>query len=229
MSLRIAPSLMSADLLDLRSELRALDPYADYYHVDIIDWHYVKNMCLTPQFIGAMRAETSLPIEAHLYVDNVDEALIETCLDAGANIVTMPADVISRSVNRFSRLIHDRGARVGVFLNPAQRVEEIEPYAQLLDTLLILSVDPGFGGQNFIPSTYARIERAVEMRSSLSCRYQIALDGNCDQTRFLPLARAGADALSLGRGLFERDANTRRAAELTRLSLDEVDLQLGKR
>lgn len=226
MHLKIAPSLMSANLLDIRSELAALDDVADYYHVDIIDWHYVKNMCLTPQFIAAMRTVTRRPIEAHLYVDNVDESLINTCLDAGANIITLPADVVGRSVNRYANLVHKRGAQFGIFLNPSQPIETIEPYASTLDSLLILSVDPGFGGQDFIPTTYERIRKAVEIRNHLGCSYQIAIDGNCNESRFLPLAQAGAEAFSLGRGLFGRDINTKHAGELTKKSLADVESQL---
>ena len=226
MHLKIAPSLMSANLLDIRSELAALDNVADYYHVDIIDWHYVKNMCLTPQFISAMRTATNRPIEAHLYVDNVDEMLINTCLDAGASIITLPADVVGRSVNRYANLVHRRKAQFGIFLNPSQPVETIEPYASTLDTLLILSVDPGFGGQDFIPTTYGRIKKAVEIRNCLECSYQIAIDGNCNESRFLPLAQAGADAFSLGRGLFGRNADTKRAGELTKKSMTDVEAKL---
>lgn len=215
MRMKIAPSLMNADLLNIGRELADLDAIADYYHVDIIDWHYVKNMCLTPQVIKVMRTVTTLPIEAHLYVDNVDEQLVDTCLDAGATMVTMPADVVGRSVNRLCTRIHKRGCKTGIFLNPSQDVRCIEPYAKMLDNVIVLSVDPGFSGQQFIEGTYERIRELRRMRKSLGATFQIAIDGDCNRERFIPLAKAGADALALGRGLFGRDLSTRKAAELT--------------
>lgn len=227
MSLKIAPSFMSANLLDIGSEIKALEPVADYFHIDIIDWHYVKNMCLTPQFIRAMSAVTDVPMEAHLYVDNVDIDLVDECLDAGAKIVTVPADVVGRMVHRIANRVHERGARMGIFLNPSQPIEEIRPYADALDHLLLMSVDPGFGGQDFIPQTYDRIKSAVRIREELDCSYLIAIDGNCSPDRFLPLAQAGADAFSLGRGLFALDPDTRRAAKLVRRAIDEVEADLA--
>lgn len=226
--LKMAPSFMSADLLNVQAELEALDPYADYYHVDIIDWHYVRNMCLTPQFIQAMSAATKIPIEAHLYVDGIDEELINLCIDSGASLITLPADGVARSVNRFASLIHSRGAKIGIFLNPAQRVEEIVPYIDVIDSVLLMSVDPGFGGQNFNPLTYSRASDVRDLREHHFASFQIAVDGNCNETRFLELARAGVDAFSLGRGLFGRSDDTATAARLTRESLDAVEREIDQ-
>lgn len=223
MSLTIAPSFMSANLLEVGKEIEALEPFASFFHIDIIDWHYVKNMCLTPQFIKAMSAVTEVPLDAHLYVDNIDEELIRTCLDAGAGIITMPADVVGRSVNRFANMIHEAGCRVGIFLNPSQPVDDVVPYIGQIDHLLLMSVDPGFSGQVFLPQTYDRIRRAVELRESHGLDYRIVIDGNCNEERFCDLAKAGADALVLGRGLFGRDPDTRRAAELTAQSIAEAN------
>lgn len=227
MRLKIAPSLMSADLLNIGKELEVLNDYADYYHVDIIDWHYVKNMCLTPQIIAAMRTATNLPIEAHLYVDNVDEILVNTCLEAGANIITMPADIVGRSIHRYATIIHGKLAKVGIFLNPSQQISEIRPYARLLDNLIILSVDPGFGGQLFIPETYERIKEAVELRKELGAHFQISIDGNCGADRFYNLAKAGAEALALGRGLFNCAPTTKECALLTLKNIEEIEARLN--
>lgn len=227
MHLNIAPSFMSADLLNIASEIEALDSYADYYHVDIIDWHYVRNMCLTPQFIKAMSTVTDVPIEAHLYVDGIDEELIALCLDSGASLITLPSDDVERSINRFAAMIHARGARVGIFLNPAQPVEVIVPYIDVLDTVLLMSVDPGFGGQEFNQHTYDRIAKVKSLREEHGASFHIAVDGNCNESRFMELAQAGADAFVLGRGLFDRDPDTRQAALLTRGSLDAVERALG--
>lgn len=229
MALAIAPSFMSANLLHVEDEIRALEPIADFFHVDIIDWHYVKNMCLTPQFIRAMHSATTVPIDAHLYVDNVDDELVQLCLDSGAGIITMPADVIGRSVHRFAYRIHSAGALVGIFLNPSQPVETVLPYAEVIDHLLLMSVDPGFGGQDFIPATYDRIRTACNLRKNLGLNYRIVIDGNCNADRFHSLAEAGADALCLGRGLFDCDPDTRRAGELTAQAINAINAELNRR
>ncbi len=218
--LKMAPSFMSANLLDIQGELSALDQYADYYHVDIIDWHYAKNMCLTPQIIKAMSSATDVPIEAHLYVDNIDEELIGLCLNSGAKIITMPSDAIGRSVNRFINQIHDAGARAGVFLNPYQQVDVVRPYIDKLDLLLIMSVDPGFGGQEFIPQTYERIREACRLRNDADAHFEISVDGNCDDDKFAKLSQAGADAVCLGRGVFSRHPDTATAGKITKTLLE---------
>ena len=225
MRMKMAPSLMSANLLELGNEVRSLEPYADCLHIDIIDWHYVKNMCLTPQIMKAVRSITSTPIEAHLYMDNIDEQLIETCLDAGATVVTMPADVIGRSIHRFADLIHKADAQIGIFLNPSQRIEDIRSYATDVDELLLLAADPGFGGQSFIDGTYKRIEDACRLRNEVDGSFIIEVDGNCEESKFSALAKAGADMLALGRGCFGRSGNTAEAARLTLESLVKIDLE----
>lgn len=214
--LKMAPSFMSANLLNIKAELDALNPYADYYHVDILDWHYVRNLCLTPQIIKAMSSATELPIEAHLYFDCVDEQLLALCLDSGANIITLPSDVVGRSIHRFANLIHGRGSQIGVFLNPYQDIESVAPYADVIDNLLIMSVDPGFGGQEFLPQTYERIEKAVSLRERGGLSFTISVDGNCDDDKFARLSEVGADAVCLGRGVFGRDSDTANAGRLTK-------------
>lgn len=221
--LKMAPSFMSANLLNIQGELRALDAYADYYHVDIIDWHYVKNMCLTPQIIKAMSSATEVPIEAHLYVDAIDESLVNLCLDSGARIITVPSDVIGRSVNRLANQIHNRNAKFGVFLNPYQEIKTVTPYIHELDSLLIMSVDPGFGGQDFLPQTFDRVREACALRSVHGADFQIAIDGNCDDDKFAKLAAAGADVVCLGRGVFSRHPDTAIAGRLTKEALAAVD------
>ena len=227
MRMKMAPSLMSANLLELGNEIKALEPYADYLHVDIIDWHYVKNMCLTPQILKEVHSVTNVPIEAHLYVDNIEEDLIKTCIESGASIVTMPADVIGRSINRFAAYVHDAGAKIGVFLNPSQSIDSTIPYLKSIDLLLILAADPGYGGQSFLPDTYERIRRASQLRQEHHADFEIEIDGNCEESKFEALRRAGADVLALGRGCFGRSSRTAEAARLTRDSLLEVESKLA--
>ncbi|MEE8723758.1 MAG: ribulose phosphate epimerase [Atopobiaceae bacterium] len=224
MHTKIAPSLMNMGLLHVAEDLHTLDPYADYYHVDIIDGHYVRNMCLTPHFIAQIKQATDVPIEAHLYVEGVDELLVRACLDSGAAIVTVPSDDAGRSIHRLCDFVHGRGAKIGVFVNPYQSVEEIRPYAEELDNLIILSVDPGFTGQSFIPSTMQRITQAADLRTELSAHFSIAIDGGCNASNFEKLITAGCDVLNLGRGLFDNGATLREAVQNTVRQVHEAEL-----
>lgn len=199
---KIAPSLMNMSLLQVEHDLRILDPITDLYHVDIIDGHYVPNMCLTPHFIAQIRPVTSKPIEAHLYIDGIDKEFIDSCINAGASLLTLPADGVGRSIHRFCDYIHKRGAKVGVFINPSDPVDIVSSYAAEIDSLLVLSVDPGFTGQKFIEGTYDRVTEAKALRSDAGAHYEIAIDGGCNVTNYHLLIEAGCDVLNLGRGLF---------------------------
>lgn len=200
---KIAPSLMNMSLLQVEHDLCVLDPITDLYHVDIIDGHYVPNMCLTPHFIAQIRPVTPKPIEAHLYVDGIDKEFIDVCIDAGASLLTLPADGVGRSIHRFCDHIHKRGAKVGAFINPSDPVDIVSSYAAELDSLLVLSVDPGFTGQKFIEGTYDRIVEAKALRAKAGAHYEIAIDGGCNATNYRLLIEAGCDVLNLGRGLFD--------------------------
>jgi D-allulose-6-phosphate 3-epimerase len=230
MHTKIAPSLMNMSLLNVADDLHILDAYADCYHVDIIDGHYVRNMCLTPHFIAQISEITKVPIEAHLYVEGVDELLVQTCLDAGASIVSVPSDDAGRSIHRLCDLIHGRRASVGVFLNPYQAVEEIRPYAAELDNLIILSVDPGFTGQSFISSTVERVAQAKVLREELNGHFDISVDGGCSVANFESLIAAGCDVLDIGRGLFANGPTLKEAVENTIEQIREAEVQaLGSR
>ena len=224
---KIAPSLMNMSLLHVERDLHTLDPITDLYHVDIIDGHYVPNMCLTPHFIAQIRPVTSKPIEAHLYVDGIGEGLIDACLDAGASLLTLPADGVGRSIHRLCAYIHERGAKVGVFVNPSDPIDVVSPYVTELDSLLVLSVDPGFTGQKFIEGTYGRIAQAKAMRAEVGAHYDIAIDGGCNASNYRLLIKAGCDVLNLGRGLFDNgntleDAARRTYEEIRAAEIDAV-------
>lgn len=212
---KIAPSLMNMSLLQVEHDLHILDSITDLYHVDIIDGHYVPNMCLTPHFISQIRPVTSKPIEAHLYVDGIDKEFIDACIDAGASLLTLPADGVGRSIHRFCDYIHERGAKVGAFINPSDSVNVVSSYATELDSLLVLSVDPGFTGQKFIEGTYDRIVEARALRAEIGAHYEIAIDGGCNATNYHLLIEAGCDVLNLGRGLFDNGASLEDSARRT--------------
>ena len=160
MKVKISPSLMCMDLLNIGKEIQVMNEKADYYHVDIIDWHYCKNMSFAPCFMEAISRISDVPQDAHLYVDNIDSDLVQLCMDSGAQIITMPPEVVQRQTMRLIRQIKDNGRKVGFFINPSVKLDILEPYIEYVDRLLIMSVDPGFAGQPFVPESLDKICQA---------------------------------------------------------------------
>ena len=216
MKVKLSPSLMCMDLLNIESEIRAMNPKSDYYHVDIIDWHYCKNMSLAPCFMEAISKISDVPQDAHLYVDNVDIDLIDLCIDSGAEIITLPIDAASRATMRMIRHIKGRGKKVGFFVNPSMRLDIIEPYAEYIDRLLIMTVDPGFAGQPFVPQSLDKIRLAKQWKEERGYTYEIASDGCCNENYFKDLYKAGCEVFIVGTsGLFKRSKDTSKAMDMT--------------
>ncbi|RVU98143.1 allulose-6-phosphate 3-epimerase [Coriobacteriales bacterium OH1046] len=220
MDVRVSPSLMCVDLMHIANEIAALEPFADEYHADILDWHYCKNMSWTPCFVKGVRDLTDKPIECHLYVDNIELDLVGLCMDSGATMVTMPPEVIERQVWRLKRAMDAHNVGFGVFLNPATRLDVVEPYAEVLDRLLIMAVDPGFAGQDFVEPVLAKIEAAARLRDRLGLSFDIEVDGSCNERWYRALRDAGADTFVIGTsGLFSKDAETANAIAICRENL----------
>ena len=215
MRVKISPSLMCVNLLRIEEDIRKLDAVADYYHVDIIDWHYCKNMSLAPCFMEAIKKVTKIPMEAHLYVDNIEEDLVNLCIDSGAEIITMPPEVIERQVYRLSSLIHKKNKKFGVFINPAVSLDIIKPYADKIDNLLIMSVDPGFAGQKFIRNTLDKIKQASQWKEQYGYTYEIAVDGCCNEKYYKDLYDAGCEVFIIGSsGLFNKNQDLNKAIDI---------------
>ena len=226
--IRRSPSLMCAHLGKLEEDVRILDTlgFADEYHVDIIDWHYCKNMSLAPCFIEALRPITNRPIEAHLYVDNVDTDLIELCMASGTDIITVQADVVGRQIHRLADVIARGNRKLGVCLNPSMPLQTIEEYADVIDRLLILTVDPGYPGQAFVESTLTKIDAARDLRNRRGLHFDIEVDGCCNEHYYRALSNAGAETFVLGSsGLFNKDTDLTVAANIAQDLLDRELLQ----
>lgn len=228
MKIKFSPSLMCMDLLNIEREIHILDEKADYYHVDIIDWHYCKNMSLAPCFMKAIHNISDIPQEAHLYVDNIDTDLIQLCIESGAEIITMPPEVVERQTMQLIRYIKSKGKKVGFFINPSARLDILEPYINYIDRILIMTVDPGFAGQDFVPRSLDKIRLAAKWKEENGYSYEIACDGCCNETHYRPLYDAGCEVFILGAsGLFGKDPDTRKALEITahqiRQSIPEIE------
>ncbi|QCX34028.1 ribulose-phosphate 3-epimerase [Caloramator sp. E03] len=214
MDCKFSPSLMCMNLLELKNQIDILNERADFYHIDIMDGHYVNNITLSPYFIKQIRSIAKLPIDAHLMVEK-PESIINDAAKAGADYITPHAETIDRQAFRIIKKIKDLGCRAGIALNPATSIESIKYYLHLLDKITIMTVDPGFAGQPFIPEMLKKIEQLKEIKQKNGYKYLIEVDGACNFKTFSELFKAGAEVFILGTsGLFGLDDNLEKAWDI---------------
>lgn len=197
-----SPSLMCMDLTRFREQISVMNSRATFYHVDIMDGNYVKNITLSPFFIENLKKITDIPIDVHLMV-NHPEDIIPLCIDAGADIISFHPETANNKIFRLLGEIKSAGCRCGVVLNPATPVSAIHEYAHLLDKVTVMSVDPGFAGQPFIPHTLNKIRELIALRESHHYSYLTEIDGSCNAKTFRQIAATGVDVFIVGTsGLF---------------------------
>ncbi len=201
---KIAPSILSADFARLGEEVDAvLNAGADIVHFDVMDNHYVPNLTIGPMVCQALRKYgISAPIDVHLMVDPVDD-LIEQFADAGATYITFHPEA-SRHIDRSLQLIKSKGCLAGLVLNPATPLSLIEPVLHQLDMLLLMSVNPGFGGQSFIPYTLDKLREARAHIDRLGLETRLEIDGGVNVNNIADIAKAGADTFVAGSAIFNQ-------------------------
>ncbi|KPN71735.1 ribulose-phosphate 3-epimerase [Neisseria sp. 83E34] len=202
---RIAPSILSADFARLGEEVeKVIDAGADLIHFDVMDNHYVPNLTFGPMVCAALKPYSRVPIDVHLMVEPVDD-LIVAFADAGANIITFHPEA-SRHIDRSLNLIRDKGCQAGLALNPATPVNVLENVLDLLDMVLVMSVNPGFGGQSFIPNTLPKLRRVrhlLDEYERCSRRWiSLEVDGGVKPENIAEIAAAGADTFVAGSAIF---------------------------
>jgi ribulose-phosphate 3-epimerase len=198
----IAPSLLSADFARLKDEIQAVEAAgADWIHADIMDGHFVPNLTFGPMVVEAVRRATGLPIDVHLMISEPDR-YISDFAKAGATLISVHAETCAH-LNRTVQLIRDAGARPGVVLNPATPVETLQWILEYLDFVLVMSVNPGFGGQRFIPNSIAKIARLRAMIAERGLNTLIEVDGGVSSQTIADIAAAGADVFVAGSAIFK--------------------------
>ena len=206
-----APSLMCMNLMELKSQLETLNARADFYHVDIMDGHFVKNLTLSPMFIEQIKDCATLPIDAHLMLENPND-FIDMLIQAGSDFISLQAETITRDAFRTISRIHGKGCKAGIVLSPTTPLSHIEPYIDQIDKLTIMTVDPGFAGQKFIYSMLNKITEAKELKERKGHSYLIEIDGSCNERTYSKLVQAGAEVFILGTtGLFGLDPDLEKA------------------
>jgi ribulose-phosphate 3-epimerase len=200
-SVSIAPSILSADFAALGRDIEAVERGgADLIHVDVMDGHFVPNITIGPPVVRAIKRIATRPLDVHLMIEQPDR-FIDEFIDAGANMVSVHVEAVPH-LHRTVQLIKRLGARAGVVLNPATPAVALEEIAPEVDFVLVMSVNPGFGGQAFIPTSVAKLRRVREVLSRAHSSAPIEIDGGIDVGNAAEVVAAGADILVAGNAIF---------------------------
>jgi ribulose-phosphate 3-epimerase len=198
----IAPSILSADFSKLGAEIKSVeDAGADWIHVDVMDGHFVPNITIGPLIVEAARRATSLPLDVHLMIEN-PERYIADFAKAGADLISVQVEACIH-LNRTIQMIKESGLRAGVVLNPSTPLSTIEWVLEDVDFIMIMSVNPGFGGQNFIPNSLDKISALRGMIQNRGLATLIEIDGGVNEKTIKNISDAGADVFVAGSAIFK--------------------------
>ncbi|HIS27986.1 MAG TPA: ribulose-phosphate 3-epimerase [Candidatus Avamphibacillus intestinigallinarum] len=201
---KLAPSILSADFAKLGSEIKEVEEAgAHYIHVDVMDGHFVPNITIGPLVVDAIKPITKLPLDVHLMIENPDQYIAEFA-KAGADIITVHQEACPH-LHRTIQLIRNYDVKPGVVINPATPVEVIRDILPDLDMVLIMTVNPGFGGQSFIHSAAKKIQKLAEWRKEAGLQFEIEVDGGVNEQTAKLCVDYGADVLVAGSAIFNQE------------------------
>ena len=202
---KISPSILSADFSNLGKEIQNLEKAkADLIHIDVMDGHFVPNITIGPEVISKLRKYTSLPFDVHLMISPVDN-FIKNFADAGADIITIHPEATTNLVNSIEK-IKSYGKKAGVSLNPKTTIDKVLPVLQMIDLVLIMSVNPGFGGQKFMKETLEKVKKLRSEIDKKNLKTQIEIDGGINFENSKMAKDAGVDILVSGTTIFKENA-----------------------
>jgi ribulose-phosphate 3-epimerase len=213
----IAPSILSADFARLGDEIEAIEKGgADWVHVDVMDGHFVPNITIGPPVVASVRKITKLPLDVHLMIEDPDTYIIPFA-EAGADIITVHSEAATH-LHRSIQFIKDQGCKAGVSLNPATPLSALDYVLSELDIVLIMSVNPGFGGQKFIPGVLPKIQRLRELILERGTEAEIEVDGGMNSNTISEAATAGANIFVAGNAVFTTEDYGKTIGELRSLA-----------
>ena len=212
----IAPSVLAADLSNLAQQIRFTEiGGADIIHCDIMDGKFVPNITFGPIVVKAVKRTTKLPIDVHLMIEDPDN-FIEDFISAGADYISVHQEEVVHLHRTITR-IKELGAKAGVVLNPATPVSTLSDILEFIDFVLIMSVNPGFGGQKFIESSIKKIKQLSKLRSEMNLKFMIEIDGGIDSKNIKRVSDAGCDMFVVGSSIFNQDNISAATTELKNL------------
>jgi len=223
--IELAPSILSADFAHLAEEVRAAsEGGGTVIHVDVMDGHFVPNLTVGPPLVKSLRKATDLPLDRHLMIENPDQFIPEF-VDAGADWISVHQEAC-RHLNRTLHLIRNHDAQAGVVINPATPVDTLSEVLEIVDYVLVMSVNPGFGGQKFIPETVRKIRRLADLRLQRGLNYRIEVDGGIALDTVAEVVRAGAEILVAGNAVFGQGDPKTNAQKLLKAATEATLLKV---
>ncbi len=221
--IELAPSILSADFARLGEQVnQAIEAGATLLHLDVMDGHFVPNLTIGPPVVASVRKVTDVPLDCHLMIENPDQ-FIPAFVDAGADWISVHQEACIH-LHRTLELIRSRGAKPGVVINPATPVHTLGEVLGMVDYVLVMSVNPGFGGQKFIPRSVDKIRKLVTMRNANGHHFRIEVDGGIGPDTVGDVVRAGAELLVAGNAVFGKGEIAYNVRELLKLA-HEATLQ----
>ncbi len=201
MKARIAPSILSADFTNISDEIASIEQSgAHWVHLDVMDGYFVPNITFGPFVIKQLRSLTTLPFDAHLMIEHPNR-YIDAFADAGCDMITVHVEA-DRHLHRTLSHIKQLGLRAGVSLNPSTPLSSVTAIADMIDILLIMTVNPGFGGQSFIPSMMKKVTTAVQMKMAQQAHWTVSVDGGVNRENAVELFKQGVDVAVMGSAFF---------------------------
>ena len=223
--IELAPSILSADFAHLAEQVRAAsEGGGTLIHVDVMDGHFVPNLTVGPPVVKSLRKATKLPLDCHLMIENPDQFIPEF-VDTGADWISVHQEAC-RHLNRTLHLIRNHDAQAGVVINPATPVDTLSEVLEIVDYVLVMSVNPGFGGQKFIPETVRKIRRLADLRSQRGLNYRIEVDGGIALDTVAEVVRAGAEILVAGNAVFGQGDPKTNAQKLLKAATEATLLKV---
>jgi len=217
--IELAPSILSADFAHLADQIQAVaEGGATVLHVDVMDGHFVPNITIGPPVVASLRKVTNLPLDCHLMIENPDQ-YIPAFVDAGADWISVHQEACVH-LNRTIELIRSHGANPGVVINPATPVGTLEEVLDMVHHVLVMSVNPGFGGQKFIPSSLEKVRKLALMRTARNANFRIEIDGGMAPDTVGQAVRAGVEVLVAGNAVFGKGDPKENAQRLLKLATE---------